>query len=63
MFSRPSQMPKLEAVREAVAAALEERGIGDRPFYEEIREGRRDDGPFMIGALAWAQQIEGEPEA
>lgn len=43
---------KLEEIREAVAAELEARGIGDRPFYEEIREGRRDDGPFMIGAIA-----------
>ena len=49
-------MPKLEAVRQAVAAALEERGIGDGPFHDEIREGRRDEGPFMIGALAWARQ-------
>lgn len=49
-------MLKLEEVREVVAAELEERGIGDRPFYEEIREGRRDDGPFMIGALALARR-------
>jgi len=48
-------MLKLEEVRETVATELEARGIGDRPFYEQIREGRRDDGPFMIGALAVAQ--------
>ena len=48
-------MLKIEDVRAAVAADLEERGIGNRPFYEEIIEGRRDDGPFMIGALAWAR--------
>ena len=46
-------MLKIEDVRAAVAADLEERGIGNRPFYEEIIEGRRDDGPYMIGALAW----------
>lgn len=49
-----STNPKLEDIRERVASELEVRGIGDRPFHEEIREGRRDDGPFMVGALAWA---------
>jgi len=48
-------MLKLEEVRDTVAAELEARGIGDPPFYEQIREGRRDDGPFMIGALAVAK--------
>ena len=56
MFFRRSQMLKLEEVRDAVATELEARGIGDRSFYEEIREGRRDDGPFMVGALALAKQ-------
>jgi len=50
------QMLKLEEVRDAVASELEARGIGDPPFYEQIREGRRDDGPFMIGALALAKR-------
>lgn len=45
---------KLEDVREAVVTELEARGIGNGPFYDEIREGRRDDGPFMVGALAVA---------
>lgn len=49
-------MLKLEEVRKAVAAELAERGIGDRPFYEEIIEGRRDNSPFMVGALAVAQR-------
>jgi hypothetical protein len=49
---------KLEEIREIVAAELEARGIGDRAFYEEIREGRRDHTPFMIGALAVVQRGE-----
>ncbi|MFC4594597.1 MULTISPECIES: hypothetical protein [Sphingobium] len=53
-------MLKLEKVRETVAAELEARGIGDAPFYEQIREGRRDDGPFMIGALAMAKRRESD---
>jgi len=46
----------IDAIRDAVAQELQSRGIGDRAFYEEIREGRRDDSPFMIGALAWAER-------
>jgi hypothetical protein len=53
-------MLKLEEVRDAVASELEARGIGDPPFYEQIREGRRDDGPFMIGALALAKRRESD---
>jgi hypothetical protein len=49
-------MKQIEQVRAAVADALEARGIGLRHFHQEIREGRRDDGPFMVGALAWAER-------
>jgi hypothetical protein len=48
-------MDTIENVRAAVADALERRGHGNLQFIREIREGRRDDGPFMIGALAWAK--------
>lgn len=51
---------RIEQVRAAVAAHLEQRGIGDRAFYEEIREGKRDAGPFMVGALAWEQRLTGD---
>lgn len=50
---------RIKQVRAAVAAHLEARGIGDRAFYEEIREGKRDAGPFMVGALAWEQRLAG----
>ena len=53
-----TQALDLVAIRAAVAGELEERGLGNRPFLEDIREGRRDDGPFMIGAIAWAKQLQ-----
>lgn len=46
---------QIEAVRAAVADELEARGIGQPAWRQDIREGRRDDGPFMIGALIWAR--------
>jgi hypothetical protein len=49
-------MPRLEDVRGAVADELERRGHPNREFIADIREGRRDDGPFMIGALAIAER-------
>ncbi|BBF70551.1 MULTISPECIES: hypothetical protein [Sphingomonadaceae] len=48
---------KLAEIRDAVATALEARGLGNRSFIEEIRAGLRDDGPFMVGATAWATAI------
>lgn len=48
-------LDNIEAVRAAVADGLEARGHGNQQFLREIREGRRDDGPFMIGALIWAR--------
>ena len=48
-------MDHIETVRAAVADGLEARGHGNQQFLREIREGRRDDGPFMIGALIWAR--------
>lgn len=50
-------MEPIDAIREAVAEALEARGHDNRQFLREIREGQRDDGPFMLGALAWAARI------
>ncbi|MEC3912205.1 hypothetical protein U5A82_17500 [Sphingobium sp. CR2-8] len=46
---------QIEHVRAAVADGLEARDIGDQSWRQDIREGRRDDTPFMIGALIWAQ--------
>lgn len=48
-------MTNIEQAREAVAAELEARGFSNREFIAEVREGRRDDGPYMIGALAAAR--------
>lgn len=48
-------MQNIDNVRAAVADALEQRGHSNRDFIREIREGQRDDGPFMLGALAWAK--------
>jgi hypothetical protein len=48
-------MYSIEHVRAAVAEALETRGHSNRDFVREIRDGGRDDSPFMIGALAWAK--------
>lgn len=48
-------MQRIDDIRAAVARALETRGLDNRKFLEEIREGQRDDGPYMIGALACAQ--------
>ena len=50
-------MVKIEDVRAAVAEALQERDIGQPPFWNDIREGRRDDTPFMVGAMIWAELI------
>ncbi|WP_167706615.1 hypothetical protein [Sphingobium fuliginis] len=46
-------MERIDDIREAVAGALEARGLNNQQFLREIRDGQRDDGPFMIGALAW----------
>ena len=55
-------MERIDDVRDAVACALEARGLSNRQFISEIREGKRDDGPFMLGALAWAHR-EARPPA
>ena len=48
-------MERIDDIRDAVAKALEARGFDNRKFLGEIRNGQRDDGPYMIGALACAQ--------
>lgn len=48
-------MQRIEDIRDAVAKALEARGLDNRKFLREIRDGQRDEGPYMIGALACAQ--------
>lgn len=53
-------MPRLEEVRAAVADELEARGLANRDFLREIRDGQRDEGPFMIGALAWAERADAD---
>lgn len=50
-------MERIEDIRTAVANELEARGLSNRAFIGEIREGKRDDGPFMTGALAWDRQL------
>ncbi|MHA6768082.1 hypothetical protein [Sphingobium ummariense] len=49
-------MDRIEDVRAAVADELEARGLSNLRFIEEIRAGERDDGPYMIGALAWMRR-------
>ena len=48
-------MQRIDDIRAAVVKALEARGLNNRKFLGEIRDGQRDDGPYMIGALACAQ--------
>lgn len=48
-------MERINDIRDAVAKALEGRGFDNRKFLGEIRSGQRDEGPYMIGALACAQ--------
>jgi len=50
-------MERIDDIREAVANALETRGMDNRQFLDEIRAGMRDDGPFMFGALACAELL------
>jgi hypothetical protein len=45
-------METIKQIRDAVASELENRGLDNRKFLREIRAGKRDDGPYMIGALA-----------
>ncbi|MGE4323310.1 MAG: hypothetical protein AB7E60_09810 [Sphingobium sp.] len=51
-------MSEIDQVRAAVADALEGRGLGNPQFIEEVRRGLRDDGPYMLGALTWANRGE-----
>ncbi len=48
-------MRDIEHIRAVVADGLEARDIGGLAWRQDIREGRRDDTPFMIGALIVAQ--------
>lgn len=50
-------MDSIKEVRAAVADALATRGIGQPSWRQDIREGRRDDTPFMIGAPAIAERV------
>ena len=50
-------MERIDEIRDAVARELERRGFDNRQFLSEIRAGQRDDGPFMMGALACAQLL------
>lgn len=47
-------MKRIDDIRDAVAKTLETRGFDNRRFIAEVRAGLRDDGPYMIGALAVA---------
>ncbi|WP_333703543.1 hypothetical protein [Sphingobium yanoikuyae] len=50
-------MPKIEDIRQVVADALLKKGHGNRQFLDEMRAGQRDDSPFMIGAIVWAEHV------
>lgn len=52
-----TDMERIEDIRNAVATVLEQRGLSNTQFIAEIRDGKRDDGPFMTGALAWERQL------
>lgn len=56
-------MERINDIREAVATALEQRGLSNTQFLGEIREGKRDDCPFMIGALAWDRRMQSLADA
>lgn len=51
-------MDMMTDIRDAVARALEQRGMNNREFLRQIRSGEQDDGPYMLGALACARLIE-----
>lgn len=63
MFHSEDMMTNIEQVRAVVADALTERDIGMPEFRRDIREGRRDDTPFMVGALAIARSLGPTPPA
>lgn len=50
-------MPRIEEIRQVVADALAKQGHGNLQFLDEIRAGQRDDSPFMVGALLWAERV------
>lgn len=50
-------MPRIEEIRQVVAEALSKKGHGNHQFLDEIRSGQRDDSPFMVGAMVWAEHI------
>lgn len=50
-------MEQITEIRDAVAKALERRGLDNREFLRQIRSGEQDDGPYMTGALACAEML------
>lgn len=54
-------MEQIDEIRSAVADELERLGHCNREFLREIRAGKRDDGPHMQGALAWAMRDQARP--
>lgn len=51
-------MLRMEEIRQVVADALSKMGHGNnRQFLDEIRAGQRDDSPFMVGAMVWAEHV------
>lgn len=50
-------MDRIKEIRSAVASELERRGLDNRKFLRQLRAGERDEGPYMIGALACAKLI------
>lgn len=56
-------MEHINDIRDAVAKALEQRGLSNTQFLGEIREGKCDDGPFMTGALARDQRLQRRADA
>ncbi|WP_395396032.1 hypothetical protein WBP07_22130 (plasmid) [Novosphingobium sp. BL-8A] len=44
-------------IRDAVAHALEQRGLDNHEFLRQIRSGEQGHGPYMAGAFAAAEAI------
>lgn len=58
---KDQKMEQIKEIRDAVATALETRGLDNREFLRQIRSGEQDDGPYMTGALACAAVLTKQP--
>jgi hypothetical protein len=53
----PPTPKQIDIIRDAVAHALEQRGLDNHEFLRQIRSGEQDHGPYMTGAFAAAEAI------